>query len=44
MPHTILIVEDHADSRDLLAKLLEHSGYAVILNSQDIVPMFLPRI
>jgi CheY-like chemotaxis protein len=30
MPHTILIVEDHADTRDGLAKLLEISGYAVL--------------
>lgn len=30
MPHRILIVEDHADAREGLAKLLELSGYAVV--------------
>jgi CheY-like chemotaxis protein len=30
MSHTILIVEDHADTRDGLAKLLEFSGYEVL--------------
>ena len=30
MFHTILIVEDHAATRDGLAKLLEISGYAVL--------------
>ena len=30
MPQTILIVEDHTDTRDALAKLLEYSGYQVV--------------
>lgn len=30
MPQTILIVEDHADTRDGLAQLLELSGYRVM--------------
>ncbi|MDP8246445.1 MAG: response regulator [Candidatus Hinthialibacter antarcticus] len=30
MPKTVLIVEDHQDSRELLADALEFSGYAVL--------------